>query len=226
MIKEYGAYTHARPNGVVFYVGKGTRSRAGDLRRNSWHLHIVEKYGKENILIEFYPCNSEKEAFEKEIELIKQYKAKGTILVNHTNGGEGMSGYVWSKEQITKQAKKIKEVWKNSELRENYCKAHREKWKNPEYREKQSISRKGAIRKEETKIKISLSLKIAGTCPKLRKVRSENSKNLWKDPEYRKKMLDKMKNLWTDPEYRQKMSEARKKGWQKRRINVNLNKEE
>ena len=94
--KDFYVYTHAKPNGVVFYVGKGFGRRAWYFgsRRNPHHLAIINKYGAENIIVKLAPCDDEVAAFALEKELIEAYggvKGFGG-LVNQTDGGEGASG--------------------------------------------------------------------------------------------------------------------------------------
>ena len=97
------AYVHARPHTVdahgIFYVGKGRLYRAKNVvRRNPYHRNIVNKYGKENILVGMLECSSEDIAFELEKGLIKCLKRMGVKLTNGTDGGDGPSGRVWSDE--------------------------------------------------------------------------------------------------------------------------------
>lgn len=92
----FGAYVHARPDGRIFYVGKGKEYRARSLdphQRNAHHGNIVRKYGKENIGIGFIPCSSESIAFELEKGLIKCAKRMGLQITNRTDGGDGATGH-------------------------------------------------------------------------------------------------------------------------------------
>lgn len=91
-MKIYGAYVHARPDGRIFYVGKGTETRAHNLRRNAHHGNIVNKHGAENIQVGFIPCSSEAIAFDLEIGLIKCLRRSGIALTNRTDGGDGTAG--------------------------------------------------------------------------------------------------------------------------------------
>lgn len=100
--KVFGAYIHARPDGSVFYAGKGTCKRAKNMNRNGWHNSIVKKYGKNNIIVKFAPCDSEESAFELEEFIIEVLRAEGIELTNMTNGGEGTSGLACTE---TKKAK-------------------------------------------------------------------------------------------------------------------------
>ena len=92
--RMYGAYLHARPDGSVFYVGKGDVKRSLLLTRsrNQHHANVVGKHGKVNILTKFIPCTTEKTALELEVGIIKCLKRMGVPLTNKTEGGEGISG--------------------------------------------------------------------------------------------------------------------------------------
>jgi hypothetical protein len=88
-------YLHKRPDGSLFYVGKGLKSRAtcfAPSRRTKWHASVVAKYGRENIGIEIIPCSGEVEALMLEMAHIAIARAAGAKLVNLTSGGEGTSG--------------------------------------------------------------------------------------------------------------------------------------
>ena len=97
----YGAYAHLRPDGRVFYVGKGSVNRSRSMTRNSYHDRIVAKYGAGNIIVRFAPCESEDAAFELEEFIIEVLAAEGVAISNMTDGGEGISGY--SHTDATKQ---------------------------------------------------------------------------------------------------------------------------
>ncbi|MBA9063123.1 putative Zn-ribbon and HTH transcriptional regulator [Methylobacterium fujisawaense] len=105
---QFFVYTHARPDGSVFYVGKGTRRRAFDLsptRRKRRHRSIIKSYGRDAILITLYPAVSELDAFEHERQLIAEMRAVGIALINETDGGEGCSGRPLTERQAAALAK-------------------------------------------------------------------------------------------------------------------------
>jgi hypothetical protein len=82
----FGTYTHARPDGRVFYVGKGTEKRAFSLtpdkrRCNKHHANIVKKYGAENIIVGWVACESEKQALGLEMHLKYTEKNSGLLGV-------------------------------------------------------------------------------------------------------------------------------------------------
>lgn len=108
MSKQFCVYTHKKPNGDPFYIGKGLISRAYDFapsRRTTWHKNIVNKYGRTNILIEIVLCDSEEHAFALEMTKIKEAKDAGFCLVNLTDGGEGVSGRIPTEKQLAALAK-------------------------------------------------------------------------------------------------------------------------
>ena len=94
-MKQFYVYIHKKPDGTPFYVGKGTGNRAYQFsKRTQWHKNIVEKYGRNNIIIEIVNCVNESQAFDLEKIYIKQLKHNGVCLVNLTDGGEGVAGLI------------------------------------------------------------------------------------------------------------------------------------
>lgn len=102
-MSNFYAYLHARPSAVdiggVFYIGKGKGGRAYALKnRNRHHLNVIEKYGRENILIGMLECSSEDIAFALEKGLIRCLRRAGVSLCNQSDGGEGNAGFVPSED--------------------------------------------------------------------------------------------------------------------------------
>lgn len=98
---KFYVYIHRRlSDGKVFYVGKGCGKRAYEFSKNArsiyWH-RVKNKYG---IVVEILFDNlSEQDAFQVEIDTIKEFKYFGYPLVNTTDGGEGSSGLNFTDEQ-------------------------------------------------------------------------------------------------------------------------------
>lgn len=92
-MKQFYVYTHLRPDLTPFYVGKGLLPRTTDFTgRSAWHKNIVSKHGRENVIVERFPCSSEAEAFYREVTIIRELRRNGAVLCNITDGGEGTSG--------------------------------------------------------------------------------------------------------------------------------------
>lgn len=90
MSKSFYCYTHATPDGEVFYVGKGHGKRAWEFnRRNDDHKLIVAIHGSENIRIDVLPADSELDALQMERFLITVVFGRNG-LTNKTCGGEGI----------------------------------------------------------------------------------------------------------------------------------------
>lgn len=169
---------HSKPN-QVFYVGKGHGQRAWSKNRgqNKELKNTLLKYGfldkDENgkIEVELILCESEKEALQLEVKIIKELKLSGIKLFNKTDGGEGASGYVPTPETIEKL--RISHLGKVQSDESNAKRSKKLKGsKKPDgYWEKWSEKRKGHPVTEETKekirntIKTSKAFKDALKCP-------------------------------------------------------------
>lgn len=98
--RTFYVYVHAKPDGDVFYVGKGSwspkkaygRSKSTENRNIIWR-RTVEKYGgfTSTVVAEFF---DEAAAFEYEAALIAESgrRDRGGRLCNLTDGGEGAVG--------------------------------------------------------------------------------------------------------------------------------------
>lgn len=101
-MKEYYTYAYLREDKTPYYIGKGSNDRAyGD------HKGYVFVPPIDRILILKY-FDDENDAFKHEIYLINVFGRKdlGTgILWNRTNGGEGVSGAVFTEETRNRMSK-------------------------------------------------------------------------------------------------------------------------
>jgi hypothetical protein len=138
---QYYCYRHIRiDKNVPFYVGIG-RVRKRNIKsishnydrayskrnRNPIWKNIVAKTDyKVEILFE---TDCEKTIYEKEIEFIKLYgmRQNGGLLCNLTEGGEGIKGYLFTKEHREKMSLIQKEIANRPEqieFRRNLCKGN------------------------------------------------------------------------------------------------------
>ena len=122
-MKAY-VYTHTRlDTNEVFYVGIGTQDNyiraSRTANRSVFWKNITKKTGWKVDIV--FDNLSWEDACEKEKQLISFYGRKdiGTgILVNHTNGGDGSNGRIFSKEtrkkmSMTRKGVKVTEEQKN-----------------------------------------------------------------------------------------------------------------
>lgn len=138
-------YRHLKPNGEVFYIGIGKKSRAYSKKDRNKHWHnIVNKYGYEvQILKE--GLNWE-EACELETLLINYYGRRdlGTgTLVNLTDGGDGAVN-------LSKESRK-----KTSDALKGKPSHRKGKKLSEEHKAKLSKAHTGKKHSEETKAKMS-----------------------------------------------------------------------
>ena len=90
---EFYTYLHCKPNGIPFYVGKGSGKRAFDFSHHSrtkFHRNVISKHG---VKIFVFPCESEEQAFADEIQQIAQLRREGYELCNLNNGGRLNNGH-------------------------------------------------------------------------------------------------------------------------------------
>jgi len=99
-MKTHYTYAHAKPNGTIFYIGKGIGRRAYSKNRNDYWKRIVAKYGYEVQILAHW--DTEAEALDHEVLLISCMKDMGIELCNLTDGGEGATGYKHTNEHKTK----------------------------------------------------------------------------------------------------------------------------
>lgn len=135
-------YAHSKPEGKIFYIGKGQGKRAWDKTSRNPHWHnIVNKYGfNAQVLAEW---ETEKEALEHEVFLIACFKDMGYELANITAGGE--TNPMSDPRLAMKMAKTKREKGQYSgKEMAAYNASYQERMKNPEFAKKVSKDRKKA----------------------------------------------------------------------------------
>jgi hypothetical protein len=165
MMAGFYTYLHCKPNGDTFYVGKGHGNRFRVFaQRGDFHANVVAKYGAKNIKVFVFPCDSEQQAFDDEVQQIAQLRRDGFRLANHTDGGEGASGRKLPEESIRKMSESHKgqPAWnKGVSMSAEFCammsKKLTGKKQSAETIKKRFASRSGYKHSEETKARISAS---------------------------------------------------------------------
>jgi len=181
---KYGEYEFGYE---PIYVGKGQGERLeehwlyakkGILREGNRHkfnkLRKIMKEGLEPIIFRYKNNLEEDVSFLLETKMIttigRNDKKEGP-LVNMTDGGEGLSGYVYSKKQREENSKRLKQYYKENPFSEELKKKLSDFW-TEEMREERSKQMKdlwkkrphsmlGKTHSEETRTKISDALKIS-----------------------------------------------------------------
>lgn len=128
-MKHY-VYTLSRPDGRVFYVGKGIGKR---IRRHEWAARKGEQSYKANIIRKIwaeggevvrqkvFETDDEQIALAEEIRLIAHYGREN--LANLTDGGDVNSGWVPTQETIAKRAASLTGKKRTEEQRKRISEA-------------------------------------------------------------------------------------------------------
>jgi hypothetical protein len=138
--RDYYVYIwYIKDTNEVFYVGKGKGKRYKEL--TSRNKFFEDMYSSHNCDVKkVYECLTEKEAFQKEKEVIKWYRENTNFrLTNQTDGGEGSSGWNPPQEFRDKQSKIHKEQWQDEEFKNKMIAIRTDEngpYKSQEFREK------------------------------------------------------------------------------------------
>ena len=141
-MNKYYTYAYLREDGTPYYIGKGSKERS---QRKSQRTVPAPTNPKNIIMLK--QNLSEEDAFKHEIYMINVFgrKDNGTgILRNLTDGGEGVSGVVWTQERHNRHRDRM--------LGNKQCVG---RILSPETKEKIAASKRGRVVSEETKKKMS-----------------------------------------------------------------------
>jgi hypothetical protein len=156
-------YQHRRnDNNEIFYIGIGkTKARAySKTNRNKYWYNIVNSVGYSVEILEYNL--SWEDACTKEKNFIEEFGRKDLntgILVNMTNGGDGVVGRNVTDQWKNKISKSSKGRFISEETRRKMSEARIGKTTSDETKRKQSEVKKGKKHTEETKRKVSLARK-------------------------------------------------------------------
>ena len=232
----YYVYAYLREDNTPYYIGKGKGSRAyaNHPRKNGSNM-LPKDINKIKILHENL---SEDEPITIEQQLIQSYGRKdlGTgILLNMTDGGDGLSGWIRPqtaidshrsklkgkprpKEVVTKIALSNTGKKRSAETKQKLSESHKGKKQSEETKRKRAEKLKGIKRSEETKLKFSLSKMgeknpmYGKPSPMLGKVTTEETKQKLREANIGKKDSE---------ETRRKKSEAQKKRHAQNKLKYN-----
>lgn len=182
-MRLYYVYIHKKPNGDIFYVGKGFGRRAwSPASRNNYWKNIVNKYGYEVEIM--FESENEDLALQEEKRLISHFRNLFK-LANLNDGGIGNSG------------------WKASEeIKEKIRKANTGQKRSLESRKKMSDNKKG----------IAFWPKGKKRPPEFGQMVSARLKGKPKSPEHIEKCRVARVGIKHTPETIMKMKEQRQKG--------------
>ena len=142
----YYVYAHIKPDGTIFYIGKGKARRAWSTHSRNKHWHnIVNKYGR--IVVILVDKLSETQAIQEEASIISHFKPFG-YLVNILDRGDinPMSD--------PDVRKRHKVAMNRPEVLAKTKEATRKWFADPKNREEVSKRFKGVLKSEETKKKM------------------------------------------------------------------------
>jgi len=145
--------------GHTYYVGQGNYRRP--YRSHPYRGHkenpCIKPTDKNQIVI-IKKNLTEQEAKDLEIELIAKHGRLDLgegYLLNKTDGGEGVNGYIFSEENKRKLSEALKGKTRSEETKIKISEAHKGKTLSEEHRRKLSEAHKGKIFSEETRRKMS-----------------------------------------------------------------------
>lgn len=187
-------YALFRPNGIVCYIGKGKGYRINrheqmaarkDINCNPHLANIIKNAGGLLPKVIIRDSLTEEEAFALEILFIKVIgrEIHGGPLVNMTNGGDGVSGLVFSDESKEKISGMSKKFWDDSVNKARMKDIHLKAWANPERRKRASETSKRVWDTPEIAAKITESHKARWDRPGEREAQSERLRSAGQRPE-------------------------------------------
>ena len=198
-------YKDPRPSkdSAVVYVGKGSGNRAFDHwekpsmcknRKLKHLLNLLRRDGLKPIIEIVFEFETEKEALDKEIELIELYGRsdleKG-LLFNGTDGGEGLINI--SPETLGRRSASIKATYNTPKKKIEQSERALASWKNPEFKKKRIEEIHVLAKDPAYRELLSKTITASHANPEVRAKIGKASVENWENPEYREKCIQAMK---------------------------------
>lgn len=202
----------ARPDGSVFYVGKGTGRRIHRHEEEARRGHDCHKcnvirkiwrVGGQVVKAIVLETLDEQAALDHERALIAAYGRDN--LCNLTDGGEGVAGIVYSAAVRAQRSKLRKLDWSNPEHRIKVKAGNKARWTDPTYREALIRERRARWADPGFRVRHRAAMESVMSTPEYRAKLSAASKRAWANPEMRAKYRATIEDRDT-PEYRAKLS--------------------
>jgi hypothetical protein len=224
MNKRFYVYILYRRDGVTpFYVGKGSRDRwAAHLQKDGFNPHkinIIKEMRRDGVAVPKEKVAwglTEEDAFSFEKYLIQFFgrEANGGLLTNLTDGGDGISGYKWTREQIESfkismnrpeklaiNSAALKKYFQDPEARIRSSLAAKKRFEKPGAREAHRAAQKLVMSRPEVRAKLNQ------TAPETRALHSVSLKKYYENnPDAHNRASEAHKKRWADQDARARHS--------------------
>lgn len=205
--QRYYVYVLARPDGRLFYVGKGQGDRVFDhdaIAKKGHRCHkcnVIRKIRRSGKQVQHYivfTTDDEQEALDYEMTMIAMFGRD--MLTNQSDGGEGMRNP--TAEYRAKHSRAGKARWKDPAFRAKMDAIMQQRNNDPEWRRKIGEARVREWQDPEFRAR-----QMKGrTDPLLHEQRSDWARKGWSD-ERRARVSERFARLRQRPEYIKRMSE-------------------
>ena len=210
MIHEaYYVYRHKFSNDTV-YIGKGKGIRAYIPRKHNKHwVSLQAKYGDPDISMVAEGLDEEL-AFLCETEYLDLVRRLGVHTCNYTSGGEGISGYKYTPDQLTAHSLRRAEYMNRPEVRAKYAETTKAYMSREDVKAYMRARFAERMQSDEYRATLSARAKEISSRPEVQAVRSARFKAMWEDPDMAARMRAGVTALWQDEDKRRALAGKRK----------------
>jgi hypothetical protein len=198
-------YAIHHPSSLYVYVGKSSRGmvrpleHGKDCHKKDKHSGLAitnwirkrESLGQSYEIAVLEECANDNEALDSEKFYIAYFRSIGMLLLNLTDGGEGVSGIRKSSESIAKTANALRGRKHSNETRAKMSAA----WSKPEPKAKIAAANKKRVWTDESRAKVgAVSSQIVRTPEWCAKIGAANSKRIWTPEMIEKRTASRKRN--------------------------------